>query len=345
MDVANSVREGSAGYPKEDSTTSEGRGTRILSGVLCAALISLGAISFMASLVSSLATHNTIIYGSPPFQITSVFTISLAALIGIVFVVCGVATLVGGFGHLSKSGVKVVCCIMSAVADFTLGLGTVVMAMCVLDFSSTVTILAFFSSTVTIIFGIIGLSLFALAGVLYIISGSVERMVGKANALLIVIGILLVAYIPAATLTMFTQSFIFGFDGLTLYALFIAPSIFLFVALGLRGIALLNTSERIQTATDKTGHVNDGAPANSAAFADQVSAGVAINADAPSGGFVVLGFFFPLVGLILWLVWKNQYPLRANSCGIGALTGFIVNLVSACIFSVLPLVFFLLSFS
>lgn len=47
--------------------------------------------------------------------------------------------------------------------------------------------------------------------------------------------------------------------------------------------------------------------------------------DAPSTGFAVLSFFFPLVGLILWLVWKNEYPLKAKSCGKGALIGVIVE--------------------
>ena len=49
--------------------------------------------------------------------------------------------------------------------------------------------------------------------------------------------------------------------------------------------------------------------------------------DAPSGGFAVLGFFFPLIGLILYLVWKNELPLRARSCGKGALIGVIVQAV------------------
>ena len=40
--------------------------------------------------------------------------------------------------------------------------------------------------------------------------------------------------------------------------------------------------------------------------------------DAPSGGFAVLCFFFPLIGLILYLVWKDTMPLRARSCGIRA---------------------------
>ncbi len=49
--------------------------------------------------------------------------------------------------------------------------------------------------------------------------------------------------------------------------------------------------------------------------------------DAPSTGFAILGFFFPLIGLILYLVWKDESPLKAKSCGKGALIGVIVNFV------------------
>ena len=47
--------------------------------------------------------------------------------------------------------------------------------------------------------------------------------------------------------------------------------------------------------------------------------------DAPSFGFAVLGFFFPIVGLILFLVWKDQSPLKAKSAGKGALVAVIVG--------------------
>lgn len=47
--------------------------------------------------------------------------------------------------------------------------------------------------------------------------------------------------------------------------------------------------------------------------------------DAPSGGFAVLGFFIPVVGLILFLVWQDTMPQRAKSCGKGALTAVIVS--------------------
>ncbi|GHV82392.1 hypothetical protein AGMMS49991_09500 [Spirochaetia bacterium] len=47
--------------------------------------------------------------------------------------------------------------------------------------------------------------------------------------------------------------------------------------------------------------------------------------DAPSSGFAVLGFFFPLIGLILWIVWNNTSPLKAKSTGKGALIGVITS--------------------
>lgn len=47
--------------------------------------------------------------------------------------------------------------------------------------------------------------------------------------------------------------------------------------------------------------------------------------DVYSGGWIALGFFFPLVGLILYLVWQTEYPNRSRACGKGALIGVIVN--------------------
>ena len=47
--------------------------------------------------------------------------------------------------------------------------------------------------------------------------------------------------------------------------------------------------------------------------------------DNGSGWWAVLGFFFPVVGLILYLVWKYQYPRNAKKC----LTGFIISLVAS----------------
>ena len=49
--------------------------------------------------------------------------------------------------------------------------------------------------------------------------------------------------------------------------------------------------------------------------------------DAPNTGMMILSFFFPGIGLILWLVWKDTLPQKAQSCGKGALIGFIVGMV------------------
>lgn len=62
--------------------------------------------------------------------------------------------------------------------------------------------------------------------------------------------------------------------------------------------------------------------------------------DAPNAGYAVLGFFIPLVGLILYLIWEKDYPQRAKSAGKGALIfvlffagcfflGFLLALVNA----------------
>ncbi len=60
---------------------------------------------------------------------------------------------------------------------------------------------------------------------------------------------------------------------------------------------------------------------------EPVSAKAPASDDAPSGGFLALCLFFPLIGLILYLVWKDQYPQRAKSCGKGAIIGVILGVV------------------
>lgn len=56
--------------------------------------------------------------------------------------------------------------------------------------------------------------------------------------------------------------------------------------------------------------------------------------DAKSGGYAALGFFFPTVGLILYLIWKEEYPLRASSAGKGALAGFIFSIITGICYAV-----------
>lgn len=61
----------------------------------------------------------------------------------------------------------------------------------------------------------------------------------------------------------------------------------------------------------------------------------ASSADGSSFGYAVLGFCIPIVGLILYLVWKDEKPLRAKSAGKGALVSVIVSVVLYAIYAVL----------
>lgn len=49
--------------------------------------------------------------------------------------------------------------------------------------------------------------------------------------------------------------------------------------------------------------------------------------DVPSAGFNALAFFFPIVGLILYLVWKDETPKRAKAIGKWALISVIIGVV------------------
>lgn len=62
--------------------------------------------------------------------------------------------------------------------------------------------------------------------------------------------------------------------------------------------------------------------------------------DAKSAGFAVLGFFFPMIGLILYLVWMNDYPLRAKSAGKGALISVIVSVAFVILYIILCFIIF-----
>ncbi len=50
--------------------------------------------------------------------------------------------------------------------------------------------------------------------------------------------------------------------------------------------------------------------------------------DSKSFGWALLGFFVPVAGLILYIIWKDSMPLRAKSCGKGALASVIIGVVA-----------------
>lgn len=49
--------------------------------------------------------------------------------------------------------------------------------------------------------------------------------------------------------------------------------------------------------------------------------------DTGSGWWFVLGFFFQLIGLILFLIWNKTSPKNAKKVGLGALIGFIAYII------------------
>lgn len=59
--------------------------------------------------------------------------------------------------------------------------------------------------------------------------------------------------------------------------------------------------------------------------------GVALTSNIPTSsdngsiGWFILGFFIPIVGLVLYIVWKNDEPKNAHKAGLGALISVCVS--------------------
>lgn len=51
------------------------------------------------------------------------------------------------------------------------------------------------------------------------------------------------------------------------------------------------------------------------------------NQDRGGFGWGCLGFCIPMVGLILWLVWRDEKPKTAKALGIGALVSAILGVI------------------
>ena len=49
----------------------------------------------------------------------------------------------------------------------------------------------------------------------------------------------------------------------------------------------------------------------------------------------VLGFLIPVVGLILFLIWRNDYPRRSKTAGIAALISFILSFVVGIVYGII----------
>lgn len=59
--------------------------------------------------------------------------------------------------------------------------------------------------------------------------------------------------------------------------------------------------------------------------------------DTGSFGWSLLGFCVPIVGLILYLSWKQDRPKNARAVGVGAIIGFVLGLISQ--ISMIPIIF------
>ena len=62
--------------------------------------------------------------------------------------------------------------------------------------------------------------------------------------------------------------------------------------------------------------------------------------DSGSFGWAVLGFIIPLVGLILFLVWRDTKPKCAKKAGVGALVSVILSVVLSVLGAILSAMMF-----
>lgn len=59
------------------------------------------------------------------------------------------------------------------------------------------------------------------------------------------------------------------------------------------------------------------------------------NSEGSTAGWGVLGFFIPIVGFILWLIWKEEHPARAKSAGIGCLVSICLGVVGVILYAII----------
>lgn len=58
------------------------------------------------------------------------------------------------------------------------------------------------------------------------------------------------------------------------------------------------------------------------------------NPNESTTAYTILGFFIPIIGLILFFLWQNEYPRRAKAAGKGALISIILAGVAAIIYGI-----------
>lgn len=51
------------------------------------------------------------------------------------------------------------------------------------------------------------------------------------------------------------------------------------------------------------------------------------NEDSAGVGWIILALLLPIVGFILYFVWKSNYPKKASHILVAAIIGFVVNFI------------------
>ena len=59
------------------------------------------------------------------------------------------------------------------------------------------------------------------------------------------------------------------------------------------------------------------------------------SSEGSTAGWGILGFFIPIVGFILWLIWKDEHPARAKSAGIGCLVSICLGVVGVILYFII----------
>lgn len=63
-------------------------------------------------------------------------------------------------------------------------------------------------------------------------------------------------------------------------------------------------------------------------------------ADVPSFLYALLSFGFPVLGIILFVLWKDEFPLRAKSCLKGLVTSLAFMIVFCALFLMVIIFYF-----
>ncbi len=69
-----------------------------------------------------------------------------------------------------------------------------------------------------------------------------------------------------------------------------------------------------------------------------------LSGDSPSALLALAGFFFPIIGLVIYLVYKEQAPKTARSAGKGALIGFALRAILVALIIILYITLIVNSF-